>query len=140
MNWQIKIKCKRTHLVSKLVTNIKYKISDTKLKTRKAGKRCTKSVNMDKHGLLGIQKWDQVPWRSEHPLSTGHTRRESKVLNKEMLGVNPVILGKFDSISTEKETQHFTQWSTVIANKVVITTIKFAERWNQARLLIALWQ
>ena len=56
----------------------------------------------------GIQEWDQVPWRSKHPLSTGHTRRESKVLSNEM-GVNPVTTGKRDSIVIEQKTQHFTQ-------------------------------
>ena len=28
-----------------------------------------------KHGPPKHQRWDQVPWRSEHPLPTGHTRR-----------------------------------------------------------------
>jgi hypothetical protein len=32
---------------------------------------------MGVHGPLNIyQRWDQVPWRSEHPLLTSHNRHE----------------------------------------------------------------
>jgi hypothetical protein len=35
------------------------------------------------------RRWDQVPRRSKHPLSTGHTRREpsSMIMNAELSAV-----------------------------------------------------
>ena len=71
-----------------------------------------------------------MPWRSEHPLLTGQTRRVLFVVTggKTEKSVDNYVINYDLTISMENVSQHATQWKIAFADKVVVFTIEFTKR------------